>query len=248
MKRQNPYTAFAKFYDQLMSPDKYEVWGRLIARLVRKHKIPRSTCLDVACGTGTISAILQRLGFTVIGVDSSREMLRVAKAKCPKATFYRTDIRDFSLPGSNKPVLAVSFYDSLNYLLSDRDLLRAFRMVNNNLDSRGIFLFDINTRSHARVGRKFNPVIHESREGVAIMRYGGKNRFWTIDIDFFLRRRNTFKRLSERHIEKGYDERDVLPLLKQANFQVLETIREYKTSSTGKKYLARLYFIAKKSG
>lgn len=49
--------------------------------------IPPGQALDAACGTGRQSAILRQLGHSVVGIDSSPAMLRLAKAKVPDADF-----------------------------------------------------------------------------------------------------------------------------------------------------------------
>jgi ubiquinone/menaquinone biosynthesis C-methylase UbiE len=55
--------------------------------------LPAGSALDAACGTGRYAAHLVSLGHAVIGVDSSAEMLAVAKAKVPGAEFHVGDLR-----------------------------------------------------------------------------------------------------------------------------------------------------------
>ena len=51
--------------------------------------LPRGTALDAACGTGRHAGYLASLGHEVIGVDSSPEMLAVARVTFPAATSAR---------------------------------------------------------------------------------------------------------------------------------------------------------------
>ena len=39
----------------------------------------------------------------------------------------------------------VSICDSMNYIMEYQDLVQVFRLVNNYLDPRGVFIFDLNT-------------------------------------------------------------------------------------------------------
>ncbi|TDD98290.1 class I SAM-dependent methyltransferase [Jiangella asiatica] len=63
--------------------------------------LPVGVALDVACGTGRHAAYLAELGHTVIGVDSSPEMLAVARSKVPGATFHEADLHRLPLPDSH---------------------------------------------------------------------------------------------------------------------------------------------------
>ena len=53
-------------------------------------------------------------------------------------------MREFELYGTVGAVISIC--DSMNYLLEEEDLLETFRLVNNYLDPKGIFIFDMNTR------------------------------------------------------------------------------------------------------
>ncbi len=50
--------------------------------------------LDVGCGVGIDSGYMASKGFKVIGIDLSKEMLKLAKQKFPKIDFRQEDIRD----------------------------------------------------------------------------------------------------------------------------------------------------------
>lgn len=72
-----PYDGLAEWYQQFrpsLPPDEPDVLRRLIGD-------GRGTCLDVGCGTGLASEALQRLGWSVIGVDASNDMGEAAKRR-----------------------------------------------------------------------------------------------------------------------------------------------------------------------
>jgi len=240
---------FAKVYDRLMNKDKYVGWGRIIEGVVEKYSIPKGVCLDIACGTGTVSGLLLKQGFEVIGVDISGDMTRIAHANYPKANFIEADVRNFDIEERDrkKIVLAVSFYDSLNYLLSDENMLKMFESVARNLPDETIFLFDMNTRDHVNVYQQNAPKIFEDSESYITLRYSGEDRFWVIDIDLFLKQPDgLFEHYKEHHVERGYDEEDIAPMLKKTGFNLLEVRKENKIYEDGKEYLSRLYFVAQK--
>ncbi|MDX6591826.1 MAG: hypothetical protein QOJ13_1022 [Gaiellales bacterium] len=59
--------------------------------------LPVGVALDAACGTGRHAAYLARLGHTVIGVDTSPEMLAVARQNLPDGRFREAEIADMPL-------------------------------------------------------------------------------------------------------------------------------------------------------
>ena len=53
-------------------------------------------------------------------------------------------MREFELYGTVKAV--VSICDSINYILEEDNLREVFSLVNNYLDPKGMFIFDLNTK------------------------------------------------------------------------------------------------------
>ncbi len=246
----NVYHVMASFYDELMSEKKYLYWKVLINEVINKYKISKKTCLDLACGTGNISKILMEEGFKIIGVDFSKEMISLAQKKIPKGKFICADLRNFELEKKDIKSIsfAVSFYDSLNYLLSKKDLLNVFEKVSKNISSGSIFLFDLNSKEHVRVAQKFKPRIFEGKDFYSFFRFSGDRDIWILDIDFFVKNKknNSYVLFKEKHYEKGYDEKSVKNLLKKSGFNLLEVKKEYKKYENGKNHLSRFYFIAQK--
>ena len=72
------YEALASSYDRLTSDVDYEATVAFYEEiLLREHLTPK-TAVDLACGTGSVTAILARKGIRVVGVDMSEEMLTEA--------------------------------------------------------------------------------------------------------------------------------------------------------------------------
>lgn len=61
-----------------------------LKQLPKKAKI-----LDVGCGSGHVAKYLEQKGFMVTGIDFSGKMLQIAKKRCKKAKFIKTDIEKF---------------------------------------------------------------------------------------------------------------------------------------------------------
>jgi SAM-dependent methyltransferase len=75
------------------------------------------TALDAACGSGRHTQHLSNLGHQVIGVDSSPDMLELARARVPLAQFLQGDLRQLPVPNNHCDVvvcaLALTHLDDL---------------------------------------------------------------------------------------------------------------------------------------
>lgn len=118
------YTGFAEVYDMLMNDVHYGAWADMYARMMTAYGIPRNAKVcECACGTGSLTLPLQQLGYEMMGIDLSQEMLWQAAQKARKAgfgiPFIRQDMRQLRL---HRPVDAVlATCDGVNYLLQDVD-------------------------------------------------------------------------------------------------------------------------------
>lgn len=144
------YYALALVYDRLNAEIDYGAWADYIDKKIKAHsKINTSLVLDLCCGTGSMTAELDRRGYDMTGVDLSPEMLDIAREKAAalgrerNILFLCQDMCDFELYGTVQAV--VSCLDSLNHLDTEGDLDRVFSLVQNYLENGGIFCFDMNS-------------------------------------------------------------------------------------------------------
>jgi len=172
-------------------------------------------------------------------------MISIAKRKKMSVNFVVADMRNFHL-ANKKFVFVTSFYDSMNYLLSDEDMIKTLQSVYKHLSSGGIFLFDVNTRQHVLAAQKYKPRIGEGENFYTIFRFSGEKRIWNLNIDLFLKHNDQYKLFHEHHIERAYDKKDLKPLLEKAGFDILSVKTEYAVYEDGKRRPSRLYFIVKK--
>ena len=75
------YEALAGAYDALTEDVGYAQRADFLEKLLRRSAIPVKLVLDLACGTGTMTWLLTRRGYEVIGVDGSEDMLAAAMSK-----------------------------------------------------------------------------------------------------------------------------------------------------------------------
>ena len=141
------YTNFAKVYDLFMDNVPYDKWVEQIKDILYKENIKDGLICDLGCGTGAITERLANLGYDMIGIDNSYDMLDVAMEKKYASgndiLYLCQDMREFELYGTCAAI--VSACDSINYILNFEDLVKVFKLVNNYLDPKALFIFDCNT-------------------------------------------------------------------------------------------------------
>lgn len=141
------YSSFAEVYDTFMDNVPYEEWAEYLAAILREYGIEDGLVLDLGCGTGSMTEKMAAKGYDMIGVDNSGEMLEIAMEKKEKSgwdiLYLMQDMREFELYGTVRGV--ISACDSVNYITDEKELEQVFRLVNNYLDPKGIFIFDFNT-------------------------------------------------------------------------------------------------------
>ncbi|GIF75163.1 class I SAM-dependent methyltransferase [Asanoa siamensis] len=96
------YRVWSRSYDEPGNP-LIDVEEPLVRAILAG--LPAGRALDAACGTGRHAAHLAATGHTVVGVDSSPEMLAYARRNAPGATFLHGDLRALPLPDASVDVV-----------------------------------------------------------------------------------------------------------------------------------------------
>lgn len=243
-----PYVRFAEVYDQIMADVPYSRWADYITTLWGEHNFQPKTVLDLACGTGNLTALLASSGYQVTGLDASSNMLAVARSKMKArglyADFIQKDMRRFRL---DPPVdAAVCVFDSLNYLLEPVDLQMAYKSVSSSLEQGGLFIFDVNTR--ARLASIPNEVsLMEGDDHFVIWsdRYDAGKQWWKVQLTGFIREGDVWTRFDEVHKERAFPLENHKVWLREAGFKVL-AIYESCTFHPATEASSRVYFVARK--
>ena len=76
------YTGFAYVYDEYMDNIPYDDWSRYLVQLLKEHNVTQGMSVaDLGCGTGTVTMLLDKAGYTCVGIDNAEEMLTIAADK-----------------------------------------------------------------------------------------------------------------------------------------------------------------------
>lgn len=241
------YTDFASVYDIFMDETPYEEWCEFIVSLLHSYEtkecmVPEGTegetpedklsqeknsILDLGCGTGALTELLAAKGYDMIGIDNAQEMLQIAMEKKQRSghdiLYLMQDMREFELYGTVGAVISVC--DSLNYLLSEDDILKTFRLVDNYLFPGGLFIFDFNTvyKYEVVIG---DSTIAENREECSFIwenYYHPEEEINEYDLTFFVKNDNegeeSFRRFRETHYQRGYTLRQMRELVENAGME-----------------------------
>ena len=145
------YESFAPFYDAFTADYPYGEWVGDLERWALSSGLRGRRALDVACGTGNSSLPLLERGYEVTGCDLSPAMLARARSKFgAQARLVAADMRALPFRGGFDLVTCID--DSVNYLLSEADLVAALRGIRRALAPGGRAVFDSNSLAAYRTG------------------------------------------------------------------------------------------------
>lgn len=223
------------------------------AELAENLAAERNTVLDLGCGTGTLTELLYRAGFDMIGIDNSEEMLEIAIHKREKSgsdiLYLLQDMREFELYGTVGA--ACSVCDSLNYILEEEDMVKVFSLVNNYLYPGGIFVFDFNTvyKYEQVIG---DDTIAENRDDCSFIwenYYDEESRINEYDLTVFVRKPDTeyFRKFTETHYQKGYTLEQMKGYLEAAGLLFVKAF-DADTRGEVRAESERIYVIARERG
>lgn len=221
------YTDFAYIYDKLIDQD-YEKWADYIEEIFKKHGVKPNLVLDLGCGTGSITNILAKRGYDMIGVDLSPDMLNVARDKAMEENldvlYLCQDIREFELYGTVDAIICT--LDVLNYITKPEDLRLVFALVKNYLNPDGIFIFDINTEYKLKNVLGNNTFVNDENGIFYTWENEYNEKISNQYLTFFAEIEDgLYERFDETHIQRAYAIEEIKEFL---NVNKLSLEGEYK--------------------
>ncbi|MGZ4804166.1 MAG: class I SAM-dependent methyltransferase, partial [Acidimicrobiia bacterium] len=129
--------------------------ARVLAGLLVSRGLTAGTVTDLGCGSGILARVMTDLGYDVLGVDISPDMLALAEVNAPRAKFRNESLVDAAIPPS---VAVTAIGEALNYATDPRAGLDATtevaQRVYDALAPGGVFLFDVATPGRHEVERE----------------------------------------------------------------------------------------------
>lgn len=252
------YSAFSKWYDEFMEEVPYDEWCEFICGLLKKDGIEDGIICELGSGTGNMTERMALKGYDMIGIDLSPEMLAVAEQKkalsgdesVEKILYLCQDMRDLELFGTVAAVY--SSFDSVNYILEDDEIIETFRLVNNYLDPKGLFIFDFNT--------KLNYMnLADSPAGSDVI--GDVTYVWNNCFDeeslineheltMFVPEEgeeNLYRKYSEFHYQRGYTLEEIKEFIKESGM-IFEAAFDGYEFGEATEESTRIFVVARESG
>ena len=242
------YETLAGYYDTLTGDVDYQRRADFIERLMARSRIPVHTVLDLACGTGTMTALFTCRGYELIAVDGSEDMLAMAREKAvglpgEPPVFLHQDMPKLDLYGTVEA--AICCLDSFNYLTNPRDVQRTLGRLRLFIQPGGVLIFDVLSPRYLR--ELDGQVFLDEREDVYCVwraSYEKRSSICTYDMDLFTRQADdTWRRSFECHRERAYEVEEWKAWLLEAGFTNIRTFGDCRMSAP-REDEGRIYFCA----
>lgn len=244
------YSKFAWFYDRLTENVDYDLIGNRIDKLVSRFGGRKNILLEIGCGTGNLCEKMSSLGYDVIGVDSSQEMLSEALDKKYESgseiQYLCQDMTELDMYGTID--VTVSVLDSINHLADVESIRKTFERVSLFAFPDGLFIFDMNTVYKHREILGNNSYIYDL-DGLFCSwqnEYSSQDDSVEMFLDFFEEQEDgCYERFQESFKEIAIEEAEIDRLLKETGFEILEKYDDYSDKSVNEK-TQRIVYVTKK--
>lgn len=244
------YVGFSAVYDRLTEDVGYAKRADYLCTLLHSRGVRGGLLLDLACGTGSLTARLCEKGFEVIGVDASPEMLCAAREKLApfgtRALLLCQDMTELDLYGTVDA--AVCTLDSLNHLTEPDEVRETLRRVSLFLNPNGVFVFDVNTPyKHEKVlgERTF---VYETDGVYCVWQNDYRPETRTVDIvlDIFTETPDgRYERAVDAFSERAYTDGELTAMLSAAGFRVEARYAELTFDAPAEDE-ERVFYVCKK--
>ncbi len=136
----------AELYDLIYQDKLYRAEAAFVHKCLEDFGTGKTKrILELACGTGTHAFEFEKLGYDVVAVDHSPDMLDMAKKKAggllSKVDFRIQDMRELDLPDGPFDAAACLF-DSIGYVQTNEAILKVLAGVHCHLRPEGLFIFE----------------------------------------------------------------------------------------------------------
>ncbi len=207
----------------------------------------------LGCGTGVSIEYLSNYPFAITGIDSSPEMLAIARERLSdpglNIKWQQQDIRELGnqLTAADL-VLALNVFNEVNSL---RDLETAFIGVQKSLEAGKLFLFDMATvQGLTEAGLAGNKLLYNDPQNLTVFTvndYDYERQMQTIQYLIFQQKGQLWERSEAKRILRAFPTQAVASLLQRSGFNMRAILNgDLEPYEPNTSRATRVVFVAEK--
>ena len=244
------YGNFAHYYDILTGNISYNDRAAYFDMLIKKHGGKKDLLLDLACGTGSLSEEMCRLGYDVIAVDGSEEMLNEALDKKFDSglniQYLCQDMTKLDMFGTID--VTICALDSLNHLPDLDAIKQTINRVSLFCEPGGLFIFDVNTPYKHKNVLGNNTFIYDMEDVYCVWQntYTEEDNRVEMWLDFFEKQENgSYERYDESFSEIAFDDAVIEKIVADSGMEIVGKY-DYDTTEPTKADSEKIVYVAHK--
>lgn len=244
------YGNLAHYYDILTGNISYKDRAAYFDMLIKKHGGKKDLLLDLACGTGSLSEEMCRLGYDVIAVDGSEEMLNEALDKKFDSglniQYLCQDMTKLDMFGTID--VTICALDSLNHLPDLDAIKQTINRVSLFCEPGGLFIFDVNTPYKHKNVLGNNTFIYDMEDVYCVWQntYTEEDNRVEMWLDFFEKQENgSYERYDESFSEIAFDDAVIEKIVADSGMEIVGKY-DYDTTEPTKADSEKIVYVAHK--
>lgn len=242
------YDCIAGIYDLLMKDVDYVSYAKYLDKIITKYSTYKpNIVLDVGCGTGSLTCNMRDLGYSMIGAEPAQSMLSKAMDKDNTGIQYiNQGMEKLDLYGTVGA--AVSFLDCINHITNKKQLQKGFDRVSLFLETKGLFVFDLNT-IYKFENIYADNVFYDLSVDVAytwVNSYSDKTKLCKMDISYFVKNKlSLYERYDTCNTERAYTDQEILVIAENSGFELVDILEDLSFEKPKKTSLRKFIILRK---
>ncbi len=207
------------------SPDFYDAVYQVDADYEKKEELIRenieegSKVLYLGCGTGNLIERLEN-EYEFAGVEPSEEMAEMARKKTSAEILV---LRAEEIEFDEEFDAAVSFGQSMNYVLGDQEMEKVIGSTYDALKPGGILMFDLMT--NLENGKSEKRIQKSGETEFSVQEKFKRKEGELFYLEFLYRIKG--KEFSDKHTIRSWNLKDLIEILSKAGFSEIEELQVY---------------------